>query len=185
MAADEHWKTKFPEGTMKVADKDGNGTIDASDRYVLGHCDPTWTGSLTSTLTYKNLDFSFSLYTSQGGYVYSPFMREFARYGSRGTQHIKLDYYIPEGAPILADDGTVTTQTATHYARRRTLLDRGRERTGILRGQLLREGEEHHTGIHIPEELDAENQRVEPQGLCEHPEPVHIHRLQGIRPGMG
>ena len=43
-------------------------------------------------------------------------MREFARYGSRGTQHIKLDYYIPEGAPILADDGTVTTQTATHYA---------------------------------------------------------------------
>lgn len=116
MAADEHWKTKFPEGTMKVADKDGNGTIDANDRYVLGHCDPTWTGSLTSTLTYKNLDFSFSLYTSQGGYVYSPFMREFARYGSRGTQHIKLDYYIPEGAPILADDGTVTTQTATHYA---------------------------------------------------------------------
>ena len=114
-AADSNWKTKFTEGTMKVWDKDGNGTINADDRTVLGHCSPTWTGSLTSTLTYKNIDFSFSLYTSQGGYVYSPFMREFARYGSRGTQHIKLDYYIPEGAPILGDDGNVTYQTSTHY----------------------------------------------------------------------
>ena len=114
-AKDDHWKTKFTEGTMKVYDKDGNGTIDANDRVILGHCAPTWTGSMTSTLTYKNIDFSFSIYTSQGGYVYSPFMREFARYGSRGTQHIKLDYYIPEGAPVLDAQGNVTTQATTHY----------------------------------------------------------------------
>ena len=82
---------------------------------ILGHCSPTWTGSMTSTLTYKNVDFSFSIYTSQGGYVYSPFMREFGRYGSRGTQHIKLDYYIPEGAPVLDAQGNVTTQATTHY----------------------------------------------------------------------
>ena len=75
---------------MKVADKDGNGTIDASDRYILGHCAPSWTGSINSSLQWKNIDFAFSIYTSQGGYVYSPFMREFGRYGSRGTQHIKL-----------------------------------------------------------------------------------------------
>lgn len=114
-ATDTHWKTKFTEGTMKAYDRDGDGTIDANDRVILGHCSPTWTGSMTSTLTYKNVDFSFSIYTSQGGYVYSPFMREFARYGSRGTQHIKLDYYIPEGAPILDAQGNVTTQATTHY----------------------------------------------------------------------
>lgn len=114
-AADSHWKTKFTEGTMKVVDKDGNGVIDADDRMILGHCAPTWTGSLNSTLTYKNLDFSFSVYTSQGGYVYSPFMREFGRYGSRGTQHIKLDYYIPAGAAILDDNGNVAFQQETHY----------------------------------------------------------------------
>lgn len=114
-AADSHWKTKFTEGTMKVADKDGNGTIDASDRYILGHCAPTWTGSINSTLQWKNLDFAFSIYTSQGGYVYSPFMREFGRYGSRGTQHIKLDFYIPDGAPVLDANGEITTQQGTHY----------------------------------------------------------------------
>lgn len=115
-AADPNWKTKFTEGTMKVADKDGNGTIDASDRYILGHCAPTWTGSINSTLQWKNIDFAFSIYTSQGGYVYSPFMREFGRYGSRGTQHIKLDYYIPDGAPVLDANGDITTQQGTHYA---------------------------------------------------------------------
>ena len=114
-AQDATKKTKFTEGTMIVWDKTGEGTIDASDRTILGHCAPTWTGSMTSNLTYKNIDFSFSIYTSQGGYVYSPFMREFGRYGSRGTQHIKLDYYIPDGAPILGADGNVTTQQGTHY----------------------------------------------------------------------
>ena len=114
-AADSHWKTKFTEGTMKVADKDGNGTIDASDRYILGHCAPSWTGSINSSLQWKNIDFAFSIYTSQGGYVYSPFMREFGRYGSRGTQHIKLDFYIPDGAPVLDADGNITTQQGTHY----------------------------------------------------------------------
>lgn len=114
-AADANQKTKFTEGTMVVWDKTGDGTVDASDRTILGHCTPTWTGSFNSSLTYKNVDFSFSVYTSQGGYVYSPFMREFARFGSRGTQHIKMDYYIPDGAPILGDDGNVTTQQGTHY----------------------------------------------------------------------
>ena len=59
---------------MKIYDKDGNGTIDANDKMILGHCAPTWTGNFTSNLSYKNIDFSFSIYTSQGGMVYSPFM---------------------------------------------------------------------------------------------------------------
>lgn len=114
-AADSYWKTKLFEGEMKVVEKVKDGTINSDDKMVLGHCAPSWTGSLTSNLTYRNIDFSFSIYTSQGSTVYSPFMREFTRYGSRGTQHIKMDFYIPEGAPILGADGQVATQPATKY----------------------------------------------------------------------
>jgi len=108
-------KTKFYEGEMKIYDKDGNGTIDANDKMILGHCAPTWTGSFTSNLSYKNIDFSFSIYTSQGGMVYSPFMAEFVDYGQRGMNRLNMDYYIPQGAPILGADGSIAYQEATHY----------------------------------------------------------------------
>lgn len=96
-------KPNFFEGEVIYEDVDGNGAINAKDRQILGHGSPTWTGSFNSNLQYKNWDFSFSLYASVGGRVYSPFMREFTRYGSRGTQHLKIDYYIPQGAPVLSD----------------------------------------------------------------------------------
>jgi hypothetical protein len=108
-------KTKFYEGEMKIFDRDGNGTIDAKDKMVLGHAAPTWTGSLTSNLSYRNIDFSVGVYASQGGTVYSPFMGEFVDYSQRGMQRLNIDYYIPEGVPTLAADGTMTTTGATHY----------------------------------------------------------------------
>ena len=116
-ANDPDMKTKFYEGEMKILDRDKNGTIDANDKMVLGHAAPTWTGSVSSSLTYKNLDFSVSVYTSQGGTVYSPFIGEFTDYSQRGMQRLNIDYYIPEGAPVLAADGSVTTQSATHYGK--------------------------------------------------------------------
>lgn len=114
-AADSHWKTKFYEGEMKLDDKDGNGTIDPDDRYVLGHAAPTWTGSLNSTLTWKNFDFSFSIYTSQGSTVYSPFMGEFTNYSQRGKGRLSMDFYIPAGVQVLGSDGNMYTTTETHY----------------------------------------------------------------------
>jgi TonB-linked SusC/RagA family outer membrane protein len=114
-AADNNKKTKFYEGEMKLYDKDGNGTIDANDKMVLGHYAPTWTGSFTSNLNYKNIDFAVSIYTSQGGTVYSPFMGEFVDYSQRGMQRLNMDFYYPEGAPVLGADGSISTQAATHY----------------------------------------------------------------------
>ena len=32
-------------------------------------------------------------------------------------QRLNLDYYIPEGAPVLGRDGTIQTQTSTHYGK--------------------------------------------------------------------
>ena len=100
-----------------IYDKDGNGTINADDKMILGQCAPKWTGSFTSNLSYKNFDFSFNIYTSQGSTVYSPFMSEFMDYSQRGMQRLNLDYYIPEGAPVLGRDGTIQTQASTHYGK--------------------------------------------------------------------
>lgn len=109
--------TKFHEGEMKIWDKDGNGIVDANDRVVQGHAAPTWMGSFSSNLAYKGIDFSFSIYTSQGGKVYSPFMAEFADYGQRGMQRVSMDFYIPEGAPILTSTGEIGRQETTKYGR--------------------------------------------------------------------
>lgn len=114
-AADPAKKTKFYEGEMKVVDRDGNGTINADDKTVIGHCSPTWTGGITSTLSYKNWDLGVSLYSSQGSRVASPFMVSYASYSSRGTQHLDIDYYIPGGAPVLGPDGNVGFQPEVHY----------------------------------------------------------------------
>lgn len=111
-AADASKNTKFYEGEMEVADKDGDGVIDPSDRYVLGHAAPTWTGSLNSSFIWKNFDFSFSIYTSQGSKVYSPFMAEFTDYGQRGIGRLSMDFYIPSGVQVLDNKGDLVTTTA-------------------------------------------------------------------------
>jgi TonB-linked outer membrane protein, SusC/RagA family len=116
-AKDPKMKTKFFEGEMKILDKDGNGTINADDKMILGHCLPTWTGSIVSNLSYKNLDLSVNIYASQGGRVYSSFMNEFLDYGQRGMMRMNMDFYIPEGAPILGEDGKIAYQEKTHYGK--------------------------------------------------------------------
>ncbi|MCS3154226.1 hypothetical protein NXX77_14550 [Phocaeicola dorei] len=47
--------------------------------------------------------------------VYSPFMAEFVDYGQRGMNRLNMDYYIPQGAPILGADGSIAYQEVTHY----------------------------------------------------------------------
>jgi len=114
-ASDPDMKTKFHEGEMKIYDRNGDGVINADDKMVLGHAAPTWTGSLTSNLTYKRIDFSFSIYSSQGSTVYSPFMGEFQDYDQRGMQRLAMDFYLTEVATVLGADGSVSTQDKTYY----------------------------------------------------------------------
>lgn len=118
----------LPEGRAIVRDVDGNGVIDAADR-VVKSSEPDWTGSFTSNLSYRlpknygEVDFSFSLYTRQGGVVYSPFMGgDLFKTSDRGWGKVMLDYYIPAGTLVDADgmnaDGTYINpvyQTVTHY----------------------------------------------------------------------
>ena len=95
------WK----EGQPIIRDTNGDGVISTADR-EWKRTDPTWTGSLTSNLSWKNWDFSFNLYTKLGAYVYSNFINEYADWSDRGRNRLNMDYYIPAGA-LLDCDGVM------------------------------------------------------------------------------
>ena len=110
----------WSEGSPKIEDRNGDGTINDDDKYIW-RSEPAWTGSLTSNLTWKNWDFSFSIYTKQNYKVRSYFMSENISY-SRAKQGLAVDYYIPAGTILSCDgvnaDGTYINpvfQEYTHY----------------------------------------------------------------------
>jgi TonB-linked SusC/RagA family outer membrane protein len=87
-------------GAPRVLDIDGNGEITTEDRVILGHTNPDWTGSFTSTLRWKGLDFSFTVYSRQGVLVIDEFLNEFGAHTSdRGRPKVVFDYYVPGGLP--------------------------------------------------------------------------------------
>ena len=88
------------EGCMTYEDINKDGKIDDSDRQIIGQALPKWTGNLSTSLSYKNWDFSMTINTKQGHTLYSPFMQEFTDYSDRGRTKLSMDFYIPEGAPV-------------------------------------------------------------------------------------
>ena len=120
--SDYYYKVyQWTEGNAIIADLDGNGTIDDKDKQVFRK-DPIWTGSFTSNLSWREWDFSFSIYTKQGYKVASNFYDEYLNFGDRGRMKLNVDYYIPAGTLIDCDgvnaDGTYINpvyQQQTHY----------------------------------------------------------------------
>ena len=110
------------EGQPWCVDRDGNGVIDTDDK-TIWNSNPAWTGSFTSNLSWKNLDFSFSLYTKQNYKVFSNFLNgDILAMNDRGRQKLNMDWYIPAGTLIDCDgvnaDGTYINpkyQETTHY----------------------------------------------------------------------
>ena len=85
------------EGMPIIKDLNGDGVLDQSDKSIIGKSNPTWTGSIGSTLSYKGWELSFNIYTKQNYKVYSPFLNQYTAYGDRGMQHVNMDFYIPAG----------------------------------------------------------------------------------------
>ena len=117
-----HTIYKWTEGMPIIEDVDGNGAITKEDQRILGSQDPSWTGNISSTLQYKNWDFSFSIYTKQHFYAYSYTLADTYDYNYRGWNKIAMDFYIPAGTLIDCDgvnaDGTYINpvyQETTHY----------------------------------------------------------------------
>jgi len=98
------------EGCMTYEDINKDGKINDADRQIIGQAMPKWTGTISTSFAYKNVDFSLSVNTKQGHKVYSYFMEEFTDYSDRGRTKLDMDFYIPQGAPIFnyTWDGTNT-----------------------------------------------------------------------------
>lgn len=109
------------EGQPYVVDQDGNGTIDDKDKKIFS-CDPDFTASFSTSLSYKQWDLSMSIYARIGGYAYSNFISEYENWSDRGRQKLNVDFYIPDGVLLDCDgvnaDGTYINpkfQNGTHY----------------------------------------------------------------------
>lgn len=109
------------EGNPIIRDVDGDGRYGEADKKIY-KSDPDWTGSFTSNLTYKNLDFSFSIYAKQNFTIYSSFYNDYLNMSNRGQSRLEMDWYIPAGTLIDCDgqnpDGTMINpkyQETTHY----------------------------------------------------------------------
>ena len=110
------------EGQPWVVDQNGDGKFDEDDR-VIKSMDPDFIGSFTSNLSWKNWDFSFSLYAKVGYKVYSNFLTSnILDLSDRGRQKLDMDWYIPAGTLLdvegINPDGTYINpkfQENTHY----------------------------------------------------------------------
>lgn len=87
-------------GQARPADVNGDNLYTSDDRTILGQVDPKWTGGLSSSLTFKNWDFSFNIFARQGTFVSDNFLAEFGAANSqRGRPKINFDYYVPPNVP--------------------------------------------------------------------------------------
>ena len=58
-------------GNIRVADINGDGKIDATDRTVLGSLQPKWQGGITNRFTYKGFNLEVILFAKVGGMLVS------------------------------------------------------------------------------------------------------------------
>jgi TonB-linked SusC/RagA family outer membrane protein len=63
--------TKSVIGQAKIADRNGNGTIDAGDQHIVGTPQPKWQGGTTQRIAYRNFDFTVVAFARVGGMIYS------------------------------------------------------------------------------------------------------------------
>ncbi|NNG11259.1 MAG: TonB-dependent receptor [Arenibacter sp.] len=84
-------------GEYKFVDQNNDNLINQDDKVVLGSISPEWTGGMTNTFNYKNLDLSVQVYTRQGVLGHSEFYQHFAPYqGDKGKfNKLNLDYWTP------------------------------------------------------------------------------------------
>lgn len=58
-------------GTIRVADVNQDGKINADDRVILGSNQPKWEGGMTNRIAYRGFDFTAVMFARVGGMIYS------------------------------------------------------------------------------------------------------------------
>lgn len=82
-------------GSLKFADLNGDGRITADDRTILGQAAPKWTGGITNTFHYKNINLSVFIQTAQGITRNNPDLTYGDETGRRNTP-AEIGYWTPE-----------------------------------------------------------------------------------------
>lgn len=82
-------------GSLKFADLNGDGKITPDDRTILGQTDPKWTGGITNTFHYKNINLSVFIQTVQGMTRNNPDLTYGDETGRRNTP-AEIGYWTPE-----------------------------------------------------------------------------------------
>jgi len=82
-------------GSLKFADLNGDGKITADDRTILGQIAPKWTGGITNTFHYKNVNLSIFIQTAQGMTKNNPDLTYGDETGRRNTP-AEIGYWTPE-----------------------------------------------------------------------------------------
>lgn len=104
------------EGQGKVVDINNDGKIDPDDdRIILGSANPDWTGSFFTSVNVGKFDFSTSMITSQGSFVFSPFHQNFTDTRDRGRQKLDIPWYVP------ANEAGLTPQASNEYPQPRNV----------------------------------------------------------------
>jgi TonB-linked SusC/RagA family outer membrane protein len=107
---------KWYEGQIAVNDYNDDGKITDDDKVIFGATDPRWTGSLSTSVSYKNFDFSILFYTKSGMWSRSYIHDRYMKWSDRGNAHMAIDYYIPKGAPVINHQtGEIELAQETHY----------------------------------------------------------------------
>lgn len=86
----------FAPGKIRVADVDGNDTINANDRTVVGHNVPRYSGGLTNRFYYKGFELSFFIFFREGHGIYSRDGHYFT-HTARYATPFNVNYYLPMG----------------------------------------------------------------------------------------
>ena len=82
-------------GQIKVKDQDGDGRITAAnDRRVLGSAVPSWSGSVSSDLSYKGFDFSVQVFARIGQMLNYDYAQIFDPQGIENSS--RQNYWTPE-----------------------------------------------------------------------------------------
>jgi TonB-linked SusC/RagA family outer membrane protein len=100
-------------GDPKYFDANGDGTIDANDRVIVGHPTPDYVWGITNTFKYKQFDLSVMVQGQWGGSIYSLLGRALGRTGQNFVDNALGTYRNRWRSPDDPGDGIVSKAYST------------------------------------------------------------------------
>jgi TonB-linked SusC/RagA family outer membrane protein len=84
-------------GTIRVADVNKDGKINADDRVILGSNQPKWEGGMTNRFAFKGFDFTAVLFARAGGMIYSTlYGGGYVNTFQGNYNNLNLNYWTPD-----------------------------------------------------------------------------------------